>query len=112
MPRKKTSGEALRGKCRHCGGALIYYKPDEQIERYEQLVYRSEKPRWWHTNPDPEKQVAESLYTDTQWGQLGAYCEIKPTRYQTDEELKSVRGQVGEPMEWCVYLKGDWPKVF
>ena len=118
MPRKKATDNILRGKCRHCGGALIYHQPDEKIERWGDLVYRSEKPRWWHLNPvvpempppDPlapqVKQVVDSIFEDSEWGYLGAYCPVG--KFESENE----RGQAGEPMEYCVVLKGDWPRVF
>lgn len=114
MARKKATDDVLRGKCRHCGGALIYVQPDEKIERWGDLVYRSDRPRWWHLNPavpeiDPlvvEKQVVESIFEDSNWGYLGAYCPVG--KWESENE----RGQVGEPVEFCVVLKGDWPRVF
>lgn len=131
MPRKAKTIEALRDRCRHCGGALVYHHCDEKTERWGEMVYRSDKPRWWHLNPDvpeqePEptidldadpgmkalmemsktKQVNDSIYMDTQWGPLGAYCPIK----QFEEE--NLRGQPGEPENYCVVLKGGWPQQF
>jgi len=118
MPRKKAIDTILRGKCRHCGGALIYHQPDEKVERWGDLVYRTEKPRWWHLNPvvpeappvDPlapvVKQVVDSIFEDSEWGYLGAYCPVG--KFESENE----RGQAGEPMEYCVVLKGDWPRVF
>lgn len=141
MPRKAKTEPMLRGKCRHCGEALIYHQCDEKTERWGEMVYRSDKPRWWHLNPDvpepetvplkegmnslvlggddpvpdgwtkvndapPPKQVNDSIYMDTTWGPLGAYCKIK------DYEEENLRGQAGEPAEYCVVLKGDWPQQF
>lgn len=114
MPRKKATDDVLRGKCRHCGGALIYVQPDEKVERWGDLVYRSDRPRWWHLNPVlPEaqeevsevKQVNDSIFEDSNWGYLGAYCPVG--KYEDPNE----RGQAGEPVEYCVVLKGDWPRV-
>lgn len=132
MARKKTEA-LLRDQCRHCGGALIYHHCDEKTERWGDMVYRSDKPRWWHLNPvvpdavpepEPEidldadpalkvltnltklKQVDDSIYTDSQWGFLGAYCPIK------EYEEENLRGQPGEPVNYCVVLKGEWPQQF
>ncbi len=112
MARKSTK-EALRGQCRHCGEPLIYWHCDEKTERWGSMVYRSEKPRWWHTSPDPQRSVMDSIYQDSVKGPLGAYCKIPEiSKYESIEAYQNVRGQQGEPVEYCVVLKGEWPQQF
>lgn len=97
--------QAFRGKCRHCGRPLVYWHADEQWERYGMMVNRTDKPRWYHLDPDPESPNKElALFTDSKWGLLGAYCPQKATEGE-------VRGQPGEPVEYCVVLKGEWPRI-
>jgi hypothetical protein len=101
MARKKDV-EALRGKCRYCGGAVIYWHADEQVEQWGTMVHRSRRSRWWHLNPDPEKSVNESVYTDTKWKLLGAYCHFDPNA----PDAKNLRGQSAEPLEYCNVMTG------
>jgi hypothetical protein len=108
-----AKAEGTRDQCRHCGEPLLYWHCDEKTERWGQMVYRSEKPRWWHTNVDPERSVMDSIYQDSKKGPLGAYCKIKPlAQWESIEEYQNVRGQLGEPVNYCVVLKGEWPQQF
>lgn len=95
-----AKAEGMRDKCRHCGRPLVFWKPDEKIERFGTMSYRSDKPRWWHLDPDVTAfNAGQNVYQDSKFEYLGAWCPQKP-----DEG--TMHGQPGEPVGYCVVLKG------